>query len=471
MIAPIPLTQGLDRAIDESGNRVSCSRFYDVYIDNERNINRRPGLHPAVDLEVSASIDGLYWWEKKSLLCAVANEDFYIEVAGVLTLVASSVFNIGNIVYFAEYGDYLYAANGGTMKQIESDGTVNTISDGDAPTTVTAIDIIDTYLVALKAGTEQIWYADAGNPTSWSAVFVSAVYRTDDIKMIGVRNNILEAFGTQSIEGFRTTGDATTPFISEDSYTIEVGIDAPDTAVFCRSTGTWYWLSSDKCVVKMVGRQAVPIAQQTLGVYIASLESSVNTTTTAFAGECFVNGIPHYIINFSSSINKTIAINLLNEEWYEFGNWNGSSHDRWRGRTYTRYRTDGYQYVGDISNGKIYQLRADKYQDNAGTLCTLIRSPIIDRGALFDRKFPKRLSIWTKKTSETIAGNIETATIKWRDRGSSSYKTSRTFNLGKVDDTDIINYINNPGSYLARQYEISVTANQPFCLVKMDEEF
>jgi hypothetical protein len=469
-IIPIPINLGPNRSIDDLGVYGYNAFLYDGFVDAAGSVNRRPGLVEFCDLSTSAGVDGLFWWDEESKLVAVCDGTIYhIAQNGTETAFSGDTLQAGHSVYFADFGSTVYAANGTQIVSFAIGGSAGYIADADAPTTVTAIAELDTYLLALKADTEQVWYPDAGDPTNWQGLFFSDQYKPDNIKMIGVKNDIIECVGSQAIGGWRD--DGSTPFVREPQYTIDDGIVAPHSFRYCTGFdggGNWYWLNHNRNIVKMIGRQVVPIAPHSLNKYLQGFA----TVSDAIGGECNINGVPHYILTFPTE-DKTIAINLGTGTWSEFGYWNAgnASHDRWRGISYAYSPDWNLQLVGDHSNGKIYKLDASTYQDNSSTLNTLIRTGVIDRDTISERKYPRSLRFWLKKTNESQATDVVQMMVKWRDNGKTTWKTERTVNLGVVGETGLRGRINNPGSYYSRQYQISITADAPFVLVRMDEEF
>ena len=469
-ILPIQLNLGPNRSIDEVGLLGYNAFLYDGYVDAGGNVNRRPGLVEFCDLSVASGIDGLFWWDRQSKLITVCNGAVYsVDQNGTETALGGDTLQTDYPVYFADFNTTLYAANGGRILAIPASGAPAYIADADAPTSVRAIAEIDTYLLALEENTERVWYSQAGDPTDWQGLFASAQYKPDLAKMIGVRNDIIEIVGTQSIEGWRD--DGSTPFVKEPQYTIDHGIIAPHSLSYCTGfdgSGNWYFLNQQRHIVKMVGRQVVAVSPESLSKYLQGF----GTVADAIGGECNINGTHHYILTFPTE-NKTIAINIGLGTWSEFGYWNtgNASHDKWRGKSYAYSSAWNLQLVGDHSTGKIYKLDASVYQDGGDTLNTLIRTGNDDRGTISARKFPKALYFYLKKTNVTQESDAVQLMVKWRDNGKSTWKTERNVSLGVVGETGFRGKIAAPGSYYSRQYQFSLTGNAPLVFVRAEEEF
>lgn len=468
---PIPINLGPNRDIDEIALPGFNAFLYDGFIDAMGNVNRRPGLVDFCDLGVAAGIDGLFWWDRQSKMIAVCNGAVYsIDENGTETALGGDTLEVGAPVYFSDFNTVLYAANGGRILAIPASGAPAYIADADAPTAVTAIADIDTFLLALEADTERVWYAQAGDPTDWQGLFVSAQYKPDLAKMIGVRHDIIEIIGNQSLEGWRN--DGSTPILRDASNTVDAGIGAPHSFRYCRGIdgqgGNWFWLNNASQIVRMIGRQVAPVAPASLSKYILGF----STVSDAIGGECNINGIPHYVLTFPTE-NKTIAVNLATLNWSEFGHWNSvsASHDRWLGQCYEWSNGWNKQLVGDHSTGKIYYLDATVYQDSGETLNTLLRTGNIDRGSATDTKKPRGITFWLKKSnvvSEDLAAKLM---VKWRDNGDSTWKTEREVSLGRIGKTGFRGRINQPGDYEIRQYQFSITDNAALVFVRAEEEF
>jgi len=467
---PIPINLGPNRDIDEVALPNFNAFLYDGFVDSVGNVQRRPGLVVFCNLSVGSGVDGLFWWDKQNVLIAICNGKSYsINSNGDATDLGGDTLEVGYPVYFADFGDALYAANGGRILAIPDAGTPAYMADGDAPTSVRAIADLDSILLALEDDSEHVWYSQSGDATDWQGLFISEQYKPDLAKIIGVKNGIIEILGTQSLAGWRN--DGSTPLVYDPSNTVDVGVGAPHSFRYCTGIdgqGNWYWLNHLSQIVKMIGRQVVPVAPASLSKYLLSF----STVSDAIGGECNVKGIPHYILTFPTE-NKTIAINLATLNWSEFGYWNTNTalHDRFRGISYAWSNQWNLQFVGDHTSGLIYKMDPTVYQDNGHILNTLIRTGNIDRGTVSVTKKPKMLHFWLKKGNVVSQAAAAKLMVKWRDNGKTTWKTEREISLGVTGETGFHGTKSQPGGYDIRQYQFSLTDNADLTFVRAEEEF
>ena len=127
--------------------------------------------------------------------------------------------------------------------------------------------------------------------------------------------------------------------------------------------------------------------------------------------------------------------------------------------------------IGDHSNGKIYKLDSTNYQDNGSTLKTLIRTNHINRGTEDIRKACHKLTFRLKRTNVSEEADIKNILVRYRDNGSTTYKSERTVAVGQVGDTEFRGETYMLGSYYSRQWEFYITDNAALTLVSVEESY
>jgi hypothetical protein len=132
----------------------------DTFVDIRGNINRRPGLEDLVDLGTDQPVDGLYWWDRQEWCIAISDGEIYKITAsdGTNAQITGDSLESGTRVTFGDYGTALYAANGAQIVKIPTTGAAEYATDGDAPTTVTHLAVLDKYLCGNETGTERLWF-------------------------------------------------------------------------------------------------------------------------------------------------------------------------------------------------------------------------------------------------------------------------------------------------------------------------
>jgi hypothetical protein len=335
-----PLYQNVDgdELVDLSAER------HDTYRDDTGSTVRRPGLVEFVDFGTSG-IDGFYYWEYKSLLYVVTNGDFYsLSSDGVKTLIESNIYNSGARPTFTE-AQYptskLYSANGG--KIVVFDGTTASVmSDSDAPTSVTHVNVFDTYLTANEIGTEKMHYSVVGTPETWNAEFIRAEGKPDNVLAIGAAWDELSLFGTRTTQNFYD--DGATPFAAIGGALIEYGIASPYSLQLIDNS--WFYINRERRVVRLSGRQP-----QVVSIPVDRIISGLTVISDAIGDHLTVDGRTFYVLTFPTE-GKTIVYDYVKNEWA--GEWNwwdtvNAQYKRWRGNCITYVPDWNMHLVGDYA--------------------------------------------------------------------------------------------------------------------------
>ncbi|MDB4312248.1 hypothetical protein N9937_02335 [bacterium] len=492
----IPLFAPAQQNVDEIQLKTFASKLIDGYIDEAGFINKRPGLASFVTLGSSKKVDGLYWWNEKSLLIAVSGGAAYkITAAGAVTSLGTGLAT-GTRPTFAISKpagvDTLFIANGGnvfyttgtTLTNLESDDT-------DVPDAVTHIVELDSYLIVNSVGTGQFHFSTVLDPFTWSALdFGTAEGSPDDINAIAVRGRELLLFGQRSIETYYN--DGVTPFIRLQGGETASGISAPYSIVEIQ--GTLYFLDDKRRFVRLVGRQT-----EIISTPFDRTVQTLDTVADAIASDVTVAGQSFYLITFptatrpdgSAQVGQTYVYDYRLDRWCEWAKWTGTEYGPFKYSSHAYSIQSGINYVGsNTTDGKVYKLLRTTYQDDGSDIRTVINSGYFDHGSMTKKK-SRRLMGRIKRgigldvtdllddTGDVLLdhlgdamqdGVISTVSIKHRDETQTSYGGEITFDLGVTGDENFYFDIMQGGIYRARSYEIVNASNTPFIMGDMEEE-
>jgi hypothetical protein len=465
-IVKLPINYGPNKDIEEIGLVTHGAAMVDFMVDSNGNLMRRPGLVELCDLGTGAAVDGLYWWNRQSICLAVSDGNVFkiTDSNGTKSDITSETLETDTRVTFAEWDDAVYMANGGEIIWATTTTTDDVYDeDNDVPTTVTHVDVIHKYLLALETDTEKLWFSEVDDPQSWDSDWVSAEAKFDLLKAMGVSNDEIYLVGSSTIEVWGDDGN--TPLVKQLQGYVQSGIIAPYSWTLCK--GTWYWLDDERKVVRLNGREP-EVLSETMNKYIQDF----TTVTDALGDYVNANGKPFYILSFPTE-GKTLAFDIYNNIWAEWGYWNSgtSTHDRWRGNCTTLAKGWNKQLVGDRSNGKVYYMDSSTYQDNSSTLRSLVRTPHVNHGYQGIKKLPRSITFHVKRFQIPNSYSDTELLVKWRDNGTTTWKTERTIPLGQSGETDFRYKLNIGAPYYSRQYEVSFTDNAPLVLRSIEEDF
>jgi hypothetical protein len=465
------------QAVDEIGLSTHGASMVDVYVDELGNINRRPGLVEFVDLGTSAGIDGLYWFEKDSILLAASDGDLY----GIDSIIGNTYaighggtqeFVVGTRVTFAESfqaaSNYVLAANGNKIKEILPPFALGPymtdLADADAPTAVTHVAFIDRYTLGNEVGTGLFHHSDLNDFRAWGGNYNECEFLSDNLVALIVVNREIYCLGTRSLEIFYN--DGTSPFSRLSQGYIQRGTIAPYSFVYCTSQDSLCWLDENRQVVICQGRSPVPLSL-TMTKYIHGF----STVTDAIGDYVEILGRPYYVLRFPTE-GKTLAFDFNAKNWYEWGNWNAgtASYDAFRGNCYAYSPAWNLTLVGDRANGKIYKFDSSTYTDNGGILRSSVRTAHYNHDTEVARKYCNALYMRVKRTSVVAVDGTPDLLVRYRDNGKTTWTDYADVTLQQVGGTEFRGKLTRLGSYYSRQWEFVLSDAYPLCLVSVEED-
>lgn len=494
-IVKVAMFQPAVQNVDEIQLKTFSNRIVDGYIDEAGFINKRPGTTlfagvldntitddaSSVLLDdqggqifdndgVSAECDGLFWWDDQDLIIAVSNGNvFKMDVNGVTTLLGSGL-ETGTKVSFAAgltsgTTDTLFMANGGSI-YYTTGSTLTVMADADAPTAVTHVAILDSYLIANSVGSDTFYYSNVLDPLSWDALdFATAEGKSDDINAIHVIGRELRLFGPRSIETWFNAGDATAPFQRFQGGETQDGLGAPYTVTIVDSTA--FFLNNRRRFVKMVGRDT-----QVLSAPFDKTIQKLDSIEDAFSFRVTIGGQDFIVISFptatrddgSAQTGVTYVYDIRLDRWYEWASWTGSEYGSFDCTAHCYSLIDGRNYIGQ-KDGTIVYLDPEAYTDNGTTIRILVKSGFIDHGTL-TRKQSKRIMARIKRFAEVGAD----VTIQFRDEYETSFTNSITATIDNTSSGDFFVDFPAMGIYRARQYQVYSTSDAPVVIGEVEEE-
>ena len=446
------------------------ARLVDTYIDELGTFNKRPGLSVYCDLGTNSSVDGLFWSDEFNKIMAVSGGNiFTIEggsQVGTPTDVTGDTLESAAKVSFVEDGTYVFMANGGEIVTYDNANPTDKMSDietgpGTAPTSVSAIAFMDSYLIAQQAATATFFYTDPTDRLSWTDTdFYNTDYAPDVSNNLMVQDREITIFADTSIETWWNDGSA--PFSRIQSALYDIGVKAPGSVVAYR--GGYLFLDSNYRISALGGRQIQQIS--------APVDTELRDLIDAGDGRAFIAPIGNrvfYVLTFNAD-NKSIAYDLTTNGWAEWGEWDSTNHewDRFKAWSYTFARDYNIHLVGGFGDGKIYKLDFDVFQDDGQEIRSVIKTAPQTHGT-FNRKRSNSIRLRLKRGQTSGAE----ARIRWMDDDSNTatgWSAERNINLGDTGEGYMFVKLNNMGTYRARQYEFIHTDNSPFNLVKIEED-
>ncbi len=465
MLKRLPIHEGINKAIDEVGLVTHGADMINVYVDDLLGVNRWPGYEEFADTGETAAVDGGYWWNSQSRAIAVCNgKTFQItDAIGTIAEISGDTFQTGTRVKFSDFGSNLFGANGANINQITT-SAVTQIADGDAPTTVSHVAILDRYLIGNETGSGNFHWSDVNAPLTWTANYSEMEANPDDLVALDVQNLNIVGLGKTTLE--KWYDDGSTPFVRLYQGLVQSGTVAAYSFTWCPVINSFCWLDENRRVVMLQGGLTVPLSM-TINKYIQGF----TTVSDAIGDYVELVGRPYYVLTFPSE-TITLAYDFISKNWYRLGSWNSGT------ATYDRYRANCYWFcpdwnltlMGDRANGKIYKLSPTTYDEDGSILRSIVRTAHYNHGTERLRKFCNGIYVRLKRTQAVSEDGTPDLMVRYRDNGNTSWNTAFTLTMHSTSNTEFVAYATSLGSYESRQWEFYMTDAYPLVLVSVEED-
>ncbi|MHC3092221.1 packaged DNA stabilization protein [Acinetobacter nosocomialis] len=409
----------------------------DWAVDCQRTLNLYPqAVESGNAPQVSALLPTPGLISKYELTGAVRG--LYPISIGILAVVGKKLFLLGetaeqigeiageNIVSFADNRiDVLIIGDPVTYAFKQSSKELRIIAGGGF---VGATDVayLDSRFIVLNPDSDQIQWSGLLN-TEFSALsYATAEASSDKLVRIFVQNGQLWLVGERTTEIWHSTGSADQPFLRVSGAYINCGCIAKNSlAQFGTSL---IWLSQtdvgDGQVVLTEGYQVKRISNHAMEQEFASYERLDDAVGYSYQQE----GHSFYMLSFPAA-NKTWCFDGSTGMWHERSYYNlNSQHERHRSQVHCFHK--GKHYVGDHTNGTIYELSLDAETDNGRMIMRERTTPVINpkgQRLIFDA-----LEIFIQAGQKVNREPI--VMLDWSDDQGQTWSFDQQETLGKVGE-------------------------------------
>lgn len=451
-VVDLPLFSGVYKNIDETMTRDLSYKLIDGILDEAPSISSRPGFNSVGTLNPSYAIDGMVWVDKLQRFFALCGGDLWVLTTGFSGTNLSSgggvSINIGRRPTFAFDGTNIYVANGGRIMYSNGSGVTAFIADADAPTNVTHIALLDSYLLANNSVNDTWYYAEPGTPLVWAALdFASAESEPDAVVSLNKFRGEVYLHGRETLEVWENNGQ--TPFERINGASFDTGCIAPHSVI--KLDNEIMWLSDDRYFVKFAGG----------GIERLSTQYDKEIKTMAVVSDCTadrydIQGKTLIVFQFPSE-QRTLVYNLTNNNWGEFGYWNtaGGFHEAFLGACHVYIPETETHILGSRkATGKLYQMSEDYTTDDGNIIKCLSRSGHIDFGTN-EGKRNNETSFRVKRGYVTDASE-PVCTMRYRDENE-DWSQEEQISLGQMGEYNNTIRLKRLGRYRTRQFEFACT--------------
>lgn len=460
----LPLQQKPFRNIDSEASSQAIEFFMDMVKDDFLNNKNRPGLggeknNSFVDLGTSSPVDGVFYTRNPNIGAAFsAGKLFKFTENGVVTEITGATISSGIPVTFADFGDVGYFCNNSAiLKWTYANNTCSLLTDPQAPTDATHVAFLDSFLVALRAGSQQFEWSAVDNPDSWDGSFAQAESRPD--VAVALHSHFGELFipGKSTAEFWSTTGDANTPFQRFSQASKERGCGAAYSVV--QIDNTYFFMDNERRIIRLTGYSPQIISNpydkefQSLEVVNDAIGLSVNA-----------NGSTLYVLVFPAA-RRTFFYDYKLDYWGEWSNWDSANVERvqFLGRVGVYMEEWNKYLIGSSNNSKIYDFDESITQDEDNIILSEMWTARINWGSN-RRKSSLKLKLRLKRGQ----GGGELF-LYHRDDGATAWSNPYEIDLGQPGDSESIITLRRLGTYEDRQWRF--TATGPVTIISAEEFF
>jgi hypothetical protein len=299
-------------------------------------------------------------------------------------------------------------------------------SDG-AFTGGTNVDVVDNYFVYNRPSTQQFGCSNVLSPISGSTNFSSKDGAPDNLVTLIVDHREIYLLGETSSEVWVDQGTSPFPFTRIPGTSTQHGIAAPFS--MARVGNSFAYLSKNNRgtaqIVQMNGY--VP---QRISTHAVENSLTGQTITDAIAWTYQLEGHEVYVISFPT-IQLTWCYDIATQMWHKWLYTNNlGQYERCRGNCAAVFQ--GYNLVGDYSNGKIYHLDRNIYTDDGQNVKRMRRAPHLTVD--LQRQYFEELQLQFQPGVglSTGQGDDPQAMLRWSNDGGSTWSSEHWTTIGKI---------------------------------------
>lgn len=395
------------------------------------------GLHVMGGILYALSGNGLY----------ALNDTFTPSLVGTIGSVAGVVSMADNgqqLIIVDGVSGYVYTPSTGVMAQITAEGWP----------VASSVCFLDGYFIVNQSGKNFFNFSTLYDGLAWDALDYNAAEAAPDaVVAVASIFGFLYVFGSETLEIWYDAGDALTVFRRADGMLSNTGLLAPKSVAKVGDTGTLLcWLAtspqgSGYAVANAGGATMVRIS--TPEVEYAWAQYPVLSDARAFGYT--IEGHIFYQITFPSA-NATWVYDFTTKQW----------HERQTGQN--RHLAECYAFfanrhvVGSYLDGKLYEVRMDKYDDAGQAIQRELVSPTLgddDTGLVSYQSFQVDMERGVGLASGQ--GQIPEVMLSWSSDGGHSWCDEITGGIGAQGVYDLRVIFRRLGRSFRRTWKIRVS--------------
>jgi hypothetical protein len=246
-----------------------------------------------------------------------------------------------------------------------------------------------------------------------------------------------------STEVWYNAGVATssgTPFARTPGGVLDYGTESP--FAVARGANTLFWPATQRNdaggsfvgIAQVSGFTATIISPPSINYQIAQIAKRDDAIGYCYSDE----GHTFYVLTYPSG-DRTFVYDATTQLWHERSTYKGTPYDYGRhiGNCYAYY--DGKHYVGDSTNGNLYEMSSAYYDDNGLPLVSVRAGQHQYDGQTLRNVFMKKLQI-DMEAGVGLTGTVPTVgvdpqiALSWSDDGGHTWSNDYLASMGKIGE-------------------------------------
>jgi len=314
------------------------------------------------------------------------------------------------------------------------------------------VDYVDTFMVYNQPGTNQWGCTTALSSVSPNLSFSSKDSSSDNLVTLIADHREVILFGERTTEHWVNVGAFPFPFQRIPGTSMQHGIAAKDS--LCRLGESVAWLGKDSRG-KAIVIQKEGYLPKRLSTHAVENDIGSGTVSDAVAFSYQQGGHEFYQISFPSQ-DKTWVYDLSTQIWHKRVRRDDFNllHRRPE-NVYAFFQ--GMSLVGDVSNGKIYELDQNTYTDDGKQILRMRRTPhMTDQ---LNRVFHEYLQIQFQPGVGLSVGqgSDPEMMLRWSNDGGSTWTSHYPIKIGKIGEFKNRAIKRKMGWARDRVYEVTIT--------------
>lgn len=318
-----------------------------------------------------------------------------------------------------------------------------------------SVDILNTYMLFNRPGTNQFYISGSNEVTFDALDFASAESNFEPIVRLLVNHDEVLLFKQTVTEIWRATGDLDFPFARDTNAAIEQGCAAAWSVV--DMDNTVFWLGQNKdgggIVWRMNGYTPQRVSTDAIESAIAKYSTIADAVGYAYQQE----GHTFYVLTFPTG-GATWVFDAATQLWHQRAYLDPATGLLGRHRSNCHLYYAGQHLVGDYKTGAVGALDLDYYQDGTDPM-PAIRAAAHIAGPDYTWLVHNRLQVDMETGVGLVSGqgSAPVALLDWSNDGGHTWSNQHAASMGRIGEYRARVRWNRLGRARDRVYRITIS--------------